>query len=91
MVSDCGPMVMGCGSDSPMVVVLVLGPQCGVFNNLDFFSLLLFMVASGYCWWLVAGGGNDGWMWYELGSKYLRIKYLESLLFCIGKPRLKHI
>ena len=49
------------------------------------------MVASGSCWWLVAGGGNGGWMWYELGSKYLRIKYLESLLFCIGKPRLKHV
>ena len=58
---------------------------------LIFFFLLLFMVASGSCWWLVAGGGNGGWMWYELGSKYLRIKYLESLLFCIGKPRLKHV
>ena len=58
---------------------------------LIFFFLLLFMVASGSCWWLVPGGGNGGWMWYELGSKYLRIKYLESLLFCIGKPRLKHI
>ena len=28
---------------------------------------------------------------WVLGSKYLRIKYLESLLFCVGKPRSKHV
>ena len=56
MVSDCGPMVMGCGSDSPTVVVLVLGPQCGVFNNLDFFSYycLWFQVDPASGWWLEA-------------------------------------
>ena len=54
MVGDYGPMVMGRGSDSSMVVVLVLGSQCDVFNGLDFFFLLLFMVAGGSCWWLVA-------------------------------------
>ena len=26
-----------------------------------------------------------------LGSKYLRIKYLESLTYGVGKPRLKHV
>ena len=28
---------------------------------------------------------------WVLGSKYLRIKYLESLLFCVGKLRSKHV
>ena len=28
---------------------------------------------------------------WVLGSKYLRIKYLESLLFCIGKLGSKHV
>ena len=85
-------MVMGRGFDSPMVVVLVLGSQCDVFNGLDFF----FSTVVYGCKWilLMADGGNGAWMWwlwYVLGSKYLRIKYLESLLFCIGKPRLKHV
>ena len=26
-----------------------------------------------------------------LGSKDLGIKYLESLLYCVGKPRSKHV
>ena len=55
--------IKGCGSDSPMVVVLVLGSQCDVFNGLDyFFFLLLFMVAGRSYWWLVAAmvGGCGG-------------------------------
>ena len=63
MVGDCGPMVMGCGSDNLMVVVLVLGPQCGVFNNLDFF----FPTIVYGCKWilLVAGGWRQQW-WVDV-------------------------
>ena len=66
-------------------------------HSVVFLIILIFFptIVYGFKWILLVAGGWRrqwcGWMWYELGSKYLRIKYLESLLFCIGKPRLKHI
>ena len=60
--SDCGLMIMvhqlwsikGCGSDSPMVVVLVLGSQCDVFNGLDYFFFCC-------CLWLQVDPTGGWW------------------------------